>query len=241
MARSRKLSDRKIKKVTRDIAARPPMISHNPRRTRNPRGTDEALKFMLEKGQVFAAQSQASEDRPTPGKPKVARPKSVFPARQAAPDVLRSRSGTPHQNDEHQPAEFERQVEQGLRDAATMRPEDFWRQDNLDNMTEGQVMTHMIEHAVQRQLDPKKYARDYPIAAALMIPSAQLESDSDDLPRSMSTTRKIKGGRFKAKREAKRRATKFYKHEVNMAVDHMPKTARDARIKGVKNKNTIKK
>lgn len=100
-------------------------------------------------------------------------------------------------------------------------------------------MTHIIEHAVQRQLDPKKYARDYPIAAALMIPSAQLESDSDDLPR--STTRKIKGGRFKAKREAKRRATKFYKHEVNMAVDHMPKTARDARIKGVKNKNTIKK
>ncbi|KAG9570231.1 hypothetical protein KCU71_g1584, partial [Aureobasidium melanogenum] len=60
-------------------------------------------------------------------------------------------------------------VNQAMHDAETMAPEDFWKQSNLVNMTEEQVMGHMIEQGVRRAVDRRKWEAEHPIPAPRLL------------------------------------------------------------------------
>ncbi|THW49434.1 hypothetical protein D6D21_02457 [Aureobasidium pullulans] len=152
-------------------------------------GLDESLKNVLEKGQAFGSQPQAT---PASERRKANKPASTQPAKKATPGAIpnRAASSQPAANtatgqpinarafdwdNAQDPVELMRQADQRMRDAANMRPEDFWRQSNLVQMNEEQILSHMIEQGVQRSMNPEQWARDNPIAAALMTPTVQNE------------------------------------------------------------------
>ncbi|THY13981.1 hypothetical protein D6D01_08224 [Aureobasidium pullulans] len=166
-----------------------PKASKPSKEKRRSLGLDESLKNVLKKGQAFGSQPQAT---PASERRKANKPASTQPAKKATPGAIPNRAASyqPTANtatgqpinarafdwdNAQDPVELMRQADQRMRDAANMRPEDFWRQSNLVQMNEEQILSHMIEQGVQRSMNPEQWARDNPIAAALMNPTVQNE------------------------------------------------------------------
>lgn len=135
---------------------------------------EESVKIMLEKGQALGNHSQAPA---ASQKRKNDQPASTQPAKKVAPNfgVKNFASSQPANNPKdgrvinphafdwdnaQDSAELIRQADQRMRDAANMAPEDFWKQSNLDNVNEEQILSHMIAQGVKRSMERRKRERD---------------------------------------------------------------------------------
>ncbi|KEQ75803.1 hypothetical protein M436DRAFT_79080 [Aureobasidium namibiae CBS 147.97] len=134
---------------------------------------EESVKTMLEKGQALGNHPQAP---PVSQKRKIDQPASTQPVKKVAPNfVVKNFASSQPANDPNDgrvinphafdwdnaqdSAELIRQADQRMRDAANMAPEDFWKQSNLNNVNEEQILSHMIAQGVKRSMERRKRER----------------------------------------------------------------------------------
>ena len=134
---------------------------------------EESVKIMLEKGQALGNNPQAPA---VSQKRKIDQPASTQPVKKIAPNFIvknfassqpannpnDGRVINPHAFDwdnAQDSAELIRQADQRMRDAANMAPEDFWKQSNLNNVNEEQILSHMIAQGVKRSMERRKRER----------------------------------------------------------------------------------